>query len=696
MLVMLKPVRKLANNLANRAAHLAERAKSVLSFARPVLKGILPSLLTVKEPELERQPHKAAYNLQAELESAGMRFTEVRTPVMVYNPSTYEDRTRSLDNSDLFKGKPQIYTTSLQTSLAIYGKLKGVAEYLNAELKPLSETSGFEIPARVELTDAEKLCFQQFKLTGWFLQRPITEAKVPSRIHPDGLQALDLIAERYARALKQAGLMGIDRRRLMGMDYDPDDTAVGFPTCAPGAMAPDARAKTTAALPPPVCRPDEYLRQLLQLATRLGYSKANMMLSAYCSTRMGAFKKWLDLWYRTASGYACDYKSRGLGNRTRYVYPAAWFINLLLSPWYVQCSHARMNIMGLWHTPEDQAKYIPILQRQGKYCYAIDFTGMDTAMFPHIIQHLISALLTHGFDKWTGEFFALAYEQMGIAYPSFHADPQSVSFAEGPVRPWPSGLKLTSEFDTLYGAAVLLSALERQIPGITRRWAEGKFVFCELGDDILFTIDTKLDADRLAKDALEMWGATLKLEEDVVFLKWMLPVHPQVPKKCRLLTRFVQQTWMNEDSYVGGVGGDTPDAVMRVAMLARAQGLPDNPLFSRFWPKIAELVSSLPFMETADAKWRDIFLRSGAGVITPADAADVLAYGLKSKSYFQGLIEKAKYNAQAAWTLQFMQDGGIAVPSMAGASAMRLAFVNSLYQESSPQAVLDLIKFMKR
>lgn len=686
MISLTKPIRVKGQATPGDVPTSKRDSSSLMSFSRPVPvpKSVLPSLITMSAPEVTKREELTSETLLRELQSRGMIFTRAVRQIRSYPAAMYSDKTRALDSSDLFKGKPQIYSSDLQYAISIYAEWKKFNDWFIEYCKKRDD-----IPARIDLGDAEKACYQFLKPTGWWLTSPITKASVPLELPPAARAMLRrVVREVYLPALKRSEVAAYDRKSLMLADSDPDDTNVGAPTYLTGEQTHQARLTTLAALPSAALPPAEFLKRVEILAHRLGLPD-KMIYSPIVSTRMGPYKKPVQLWYKSGNVYRSDYDSLGLLNRTRFVYPAPYWVNLLLSPWYEQMSNARKNILGLWHDPDHQEQYIKVLQKQGKYCYAIDFSGMDTAMWQSIIIPMIEELTDAGFDQWTGRFFRELYPRMGIMFPDYYGDPRSVMIASGPVRPWCSGFKLTSEFDTLYGASVLMFVLQRQVPDIFERWRDGKFTFLELGDDIMFTIDQPLDAQRIADDALHFWGATLKLEEDVVFLKWELPVHPDVPKKTRLFSRFLQQTLANEDQYVGKEGGDVPDCVMRLALVARSAGLADNPMFRDVWPRVANILHRLPYVQSASDEFKRS-VDSGRLVVTQEDAAGVLLYGKRSPQYFSNLIERAKYEPSAAFTLRMMQEAGIPVTQDPSAPAARALYVQQLFAAPTDADVLRL------
>jgi hypothetical protein len=241
------------------------------------------------------------------------------------------------------------------------------------------------------------------------------------------------------------------------------------------------------------------------------------------------------------------------------------------------------------------------------------------------------------------------YPHIGVIFPSLEGGEDNVSVITGPSLPWFSGFKLTSEFDTLYGLAVILDSLSQQIPSIFDDWASGRFVICELGDDIIFTTDYDIDVDALSKYALEAWGATLKINRDIMFLKWMLPIGgSRVKQMAKPFARVLQQTLFNEDRYSGVEGGDRPPAVMRLALKARCTGLKNHPDFDRWKDPFLDIIRDLEYVKNGPPSYISEVLL-GDKLALDCDITEVMNYANKQPKYFLNLQERAKYEPSAAF-----------------------------------------------
>jgi hypothetical protein len=644
------------------------------------LEDILPALVGKGDIEVNRldKPFTTASAIH-DLISRGAKLTEI--PLRYYRESIYSGVNRKLDNSEFLKGKETLYD-DLEHALRVRhmtdSLIKEMIAFYDRDEATL-ESEGIRDLASMEMQDLDKVTAQHWKPTGWFLNSPVTDAEVP-KLSEDSRAMLRKVAAHYGEVLRSTGLDSMHPAELTLMDSDPQDTMTGSPTFASGDNTHEARITLLAASPRPSDHsPAEYKLALDSLNARLGLPD-HVIYSPVLSTRHGPMRKPVKLFTRTPAGYEAHFDSVGAYDRTRFVYPAPYLLNFILSPVYVQMAGVRKKKLGLWHDPESQASYIPKLQQQGKTPWSIDFSGMDTGMFPSIIQEINSALIKAGFSRWALELFSELYGDMGIIFPSYYGRPGSATFLQGPVRPWCSGFKLTSEYDTIYGAAVLLDCLEQQIPGISDQWISGSFVFLELGDDVHFTHDGNIDAEKLRTDALSRWGAKLEIIRDAMFLKWLLPTSPEIPEMTRPLSRFIQQTIYNEDSYTGVKGGDRPPAVMRLALMARMTALDKHPHFTRWWPAIYKLLLELKFVRDASPEYQNA-LRQGKAVLDVGDEQVIFAYSQRESTYLDSLKERAKFEPSAAALLKILIDLGMDDAESPADVGIRQQYVKALYDQ---------------
>lgn len=672
----------------SRLAAMGGDTDSIINHQSPqsALSRILPSVVTGEDITLEPTALSSG-DVEAQLAMKGAHLE--RIPFRYYRGATYQGKNRKLDNSDFLTGKAPLYDDLPQMEDTYRSVASLVSKMMNY-YRPLQEKS---LIASMELQDLPKVTAQQWKPTGWFLASPVTEAQVPQTLPAEALEVLEFVAVQvYGEVLTTTGLRDTSWQELTLMDSDPPDTMVGAPTYASGEKTHEARLVTLAALPSPLrYAPDEWLRRVQALGIQLGYPDG-VIYSPVVSTRMGpmAHKKPTPLWVRHEGGYSASFISHGMYNRTRFVYPAPYYVNFLLSPLYVQMSGVRKSKLGLWHDPQSQSKYLEVLRKQGRQPYSIDFSGMDTGMYPVIIMAICSALRRAGFNQHALDHFMNMYPTMSVIMPDYYGDPNFCYKLSGPVRPWCSGFKLTSEFDTIYGASVILTALRRQRPTILQEWKDGKFVFLELGDDIMFTADFDIDSEKLSADAESLWGARLEIIKDAMFLKWFLPVADEIPKLSRSFARFIQQTVYNEDRYDGVEGGERPDAVMRLALLTRMQGLTNHPHFSMWWPETWQVISKLGFIRRSSDAFK-LSYSQGKPVMQDGDEREILLFSLRQPAYFQGLIERAKFEPSAAAALQQMRDLGLSEALEPPSQEIRKLYLRNFCADPTPEDVQRLM-----
>lgn len=675
-----------------RASSAAVEGSGMWNHANPAmgLGSLAPALVHMSKVEIKRhESPKYSFDIVAYLENRGAKLTRHMFPY--YRAMVYEAGTRPTDNSDMAKNRSPLYGDDANKAEKIS---RAVGKLVNTMLKHYEPLEKSQLRASMELQDLRKVTVQNWKPVGWFLNSPITDAQVPTELSPEAERGLAQVAAHYGRVLSTLPEAKLSRDEMILLDSDPPDTMTGSPTFASGERTHDARLAVLSALPPPTSTPEDFIAGMEALNSAIGYPQG-FIYSPVLSTRMGPLRKWLDLWIKEGSGYVSYYQALGAYNRTRYVFPAPYHVNFLLSPLYVQMSAVRKNVLGLWHDPESQTKYIAALQAQGKYAYSIDFSGMDTGMFQNIIMACLRHLKTAGFQQWTTEFFLKLYPKMGIILPDYSGDQTQCYHMMGNARPWCSGFKLTSEMDTLYGASVLLSALHRQIPTIYEDWTSGKFIFLELGDDILFTTNVLIDQERLAKDALQLWGAKLEIIQDAMFLKWFLPLDPSVPKLTRSISRFIQQTFFNEDKYDGGEGGTRPDAVMRLGLMARLDGIVNHPDAHLWWPKIYEILLQLDYVGRSSDAYK-VKLKNMQPSLDEGDTVEIMKYSERVPTYFADLTERSKYEPSAAHLLRLLEEQGLSKLLNPPSDIIRTIYLKELLRRPTSADLNKLLDYTRR
>jgi len=600
-------------------------------------------------------------------------------PVAVYRASA-EGKPRRLDNSDVLVGYKPLYD-----GLSHFQECYGLVKRAVVGLKDLFCTNS--VVDSAELQDLDKITMQRWRPTGWFLHVPFSESLKLTAYEQEFINSVRVVVRRYAAVLKGEQRVS-DWQSMILNDFDPPDTMVGMPTMMSGNLSHEGRIAILAALAPVGrLQPEAWLDEYSRLSMTLGLP-ANFLFSSMLATRHGPMRKPIPLWVKDVAGYSYNHESIGLYDRTRFVYPIPYPVNFLLSPVYLLLKEARKRTLGLWHDPVSMEKYVKVLRSQGKKSFSIDFSGMDTTMPPHLIKLMCSVLIEHGFPRWPLQMLSTLYERMGIITPSYLSQPGSCTFIHKVIS-WLSGFKLTSEFDTIFGAATMLTILEQQMPGIRDRWERGNWTFAELGDDIIFTTDSKIDPEAMTKAAQEICGANLKVYEDVMFLKRLMPLHPDIPHLSRPFSRLIQQTFFNEERYDGIEGGQRPDAVMRLSIWARMDSLDKHPKFRDAWPLVRDAIASLGFVRRSSAQYQRDLL-SGKAVMQDGDEAIIQLFATRTPEVMLDYLERSRYEPSAAFLLQAFKAFGVNIDENPDHSSIRKIYMKALLTKPGPSEIRNL------
>jgi len=164
-----------------------------------------------------------------------------------------------------------------------------------------------------------------------------------------------------------------------------------------------------------------------------------------------------------------------------------------------------------------------------------------------------------------------------------------------------------------------------------------------------------MDTDRIKELGIQLAGAELKAFPDAVFLKKFLPIVPEVPSLTRPMSRFIQQTFFNEERYKGVEGGTRPDAVLRFALYARSQYLECHPYFKEMWNDLLPAVLRLGYVQRAPQSYRDALAR-GELRFAPGDDEALLLYSQRATGYFARIAERAKYEPSAAQLMRLLAE----------------------------------------
>lgn len=312
-----------------------------------------------------------------------------------------------------------------------------------------------------------------------------------------------------------------------------------------------------------------------------------------------------------------------------------------MSSCYLQLSGSRKKILGTWHDPQSQSDYISVLKKQGSKVIAMDFTAMDTYITKHHVSHIASECIRLGMEPIGFGILKALINNMSLIVPSFSNDATSTLISN--YIPWPSGLKTTSEVDSIIGQAIPLACLMRQKPDLVKKWSSGNFIILNQGDDVLFTHSDALNYDQIEKDALE-FGFALKVEpNNSMFLKTLMPFKAPYFDKARPWSRVWQQTFFNEDSYDG-----KPDAIPKIGLISRLAGITNNPLTPALGPDFIKIVSSLKWFESMSNEQIADLKKHYTFSLNADDNAEILKYSLSNKTWLSEMIARSKFEPSAA------------------------------------------------
>lgn len=659
-----------------------------LDHRAPIMKAksLTPALVSTMKVEITATPLKTSEDVISSMVKKGALVEDI--PLAVYREAS-EGKPRLLDNSDCLVGYDPIYDDQ-QHFHQMTKASHDVIKWLTSEVLVDPDHNYWH---RGELEDLNKVCQQRWRPPGWFLEPPFSlDLKLTpfAKIFCDVVDAIF----KFYWAKVPASLKSMDIKDLISLDFDPSDTNTGLPVMASGDRSHEGRLLALTALPRPFYKdPVTWVNDYSRLGLIMGMPE-DFIFSSLLATRHGPTKKPVTLWVKDAMGYYSTYSSVGLYDRTRFVYPIPYPVNFILSPVYTMLKSARMNILGLWHDPDSMTKYITKLKTQGQYPYSVDFSGMDTTMGPGLIKLLCQAGVRNGFPRWPLQMLNELIGRMGVVTPSYRSLSGSCTRISG-VMSWMSGFKLTSEFDTLFGAATLLTALKlaggrngSPWPSVVDDWISGRFTFAELGDDIIFTLPYPLDIEKISKLATEVSGAILKVQEDTVFLKHMLPLNSDLPHLTRLFSRLIQQTLYNEDRYSGELGGVRPDAVMRLGLYSRLNLLEHHPGFSKIWPVIYDsIISKVGYVKRASETYRNK-LEHGSFGLDEGDERAIQLYAIQNTTYMEKLYERAKFEPSAAQLLALFVKIGAASADAPDHSSVRKLYLDALLTTPDRKSVV--------
>lgn len=650
-------------------------AESLLS----INPGATPTVTKMKAPRTSEDVKQVPLRLGAKVETLDLR---------IYNSSVF-GKARRNDNSDLLLGYEPLFG-DMKHFKEVYQLAADHRSQLESFFSPNIDSS---VVARMEMPEIQKLTVQRVKPIGWHLE-PIMVPYLKMTRYPERFeQIVKDVLLRYKAAIPD--ILRLSKTQIRMNDYDPSETMVGLPTLAKGPEAHAARILTLRALEP--LPPADMAKSYRRLASQLGLPE-NLLYSSMLSTRAGAIRptKSQDLWYLVGpgQGFRADYSSTSIYMRVRHVMPAPQSVNLIMSPVYVACSNARKRILGLWHTPELKAKYVPLLRAQGKVPQDTDFTAMDKHMSPVFLKLVFDTMVAIDFLPDEAKFMLSLIDDMGVVHPSFEGNPNQVTFIHG-VLTMLSGIKLTSELDSIFNIACNMYGMERFIPNIFTDWLRGRFIFLVQGDDGHTILPKEIDSAKFTELMMNELGVDIKIDNTAMFLKEMVPDHSEVKAYSRPFGRVLQQRVYNEDRLSGIEGGDKPDALLRLAAKAGYTGLEAHPSYRTLVPKVLiPVIMELDYVRRASPTYQR---KAAKGIfdLDHGDEAKILEYASRNPDFIAERVEAAKYQNSAALMVEMLKKVGVSpAPALSSWMAQRKDYIAALEHKPTLKDVATLKSFV--
>lgn len=615
--------------------------------------------------------------------------------------------TRRLNNSELVAGYPMISPTKapLSQKLNDFTQVRrdvfAFIEEAMDEIKNKFKHSQAIIDDEIE--DFRKTTVLRTKYLGRHLQPP-ANLKIKRPVPPKRFyDILNAVIKHYAGTVK-ADLPS--RREAMESFVDAPETFLGGPTFATGAIDDQSHdyvvKRLFTALDCPVPDPDneppvQYLERLYAWGVSLGIPVPEMTFAPMVSYRRGAKgHKPQDAWFFNGYEYESTHEIESAYANERLVFMAAWVWNLIKSAASYVLKSFRKKKVGMYHSPDRAAVYIPKLQAQGTKSYESDFSNYDLTIPNFLMVHTMRqfAMEVPQF-AWEFELTALWLENTGVIYPSYSSqEPGAITFFKGPVG-LVSGDILTSEIGSVLSIASNLYALEKWIPNVVNDWISNKFVALVQSDDFLTTTNVIIDSEEYTTRMAEV-GFVAKWKPGMMFLKKLLPVgdmqqyyKPGFPiTGVPLLSRQPQQTMFNEQDYTG-----KPDAIIRLALLSRMEHLDFNPTYSaNLRSKWEKILLSRPVY----APLKEV-LYKGVLALSDEDKLAIIQYSNSDAgmAWLSTLYSRADSDPKSAATIEELSKLGLDLSKFQDTSlSARRANITALYMQPNEKTRADIMKII--
>lgn len=599
--------------------------------------GLIPITLDpIKVDKLESPLTSSA--IIDKVRKFGMGYQEI--PLPLFRASKF-GKARRVDSLDLINGYPQ-YGTDVKGKDNLISMRHDIIHFRSAFMKDCPEYL-----YDMEDEDFRKTSILRTTFTGRHLQPPVDPDITRISFPEDLMVMLRRVCAHYHRV---ATYTKSGREAILD-GTDAKDTALGPPSFSAGEDYHARRLITLKACPPPDYAepPSTYVERIKQWGSTL-FSIPEIVYASYLSFRQGATIKPIPLWYQSGFGYTATHSSTSLYTRQRAVWAAPFWLNVILTPLVLRFKSSRKAILGMWHDPEAQSKYVPKLQAQGSISIEVDYSAYDTTIRNSLMVRAYMILAELGYSSWEAELIALLTHESCAVTPSFVGDPGAVAVWSNEAGLM-SGLLPTSEIGSLLSITFVLTALQRQQPAWVEKWFSGDFTILVQSDDVLTTLPSQIDLEAFSR-AFDSFGIKAKVKEGSTFLKVFLPVG-KVKNMAKPFSRNVQQTYGNEDTYDG-----KPPAILRLALSARTMLLPGHPLFASKFPELFDIYAAhFDYVKELDrSQWLkgDFTLSS-----TDLRAIEQYAQSLAGSVALINILERAKFDPSAASILRYLTAQGI-------------------------------------